>query len=117
VDLGEYWEEKMKTPIPLGGIAISQSIKRSTALKINELIRKSLDYAFANYPMITEYVKQHSQEMSEDVMQQHIDLYVNNFSIDLGADGKQAIIGLYDVFCSAHQISTDNYLPDDMFLQ
>jgi 1,4-dihydroxy-6-naphthoate synthase len=116
VDLGEYWEEKMKTPIPLGGIAISQSIKRSTALKVNELIRKSLEYAFANYPLITDYVKQHSQEMSEDVMRQHIDLYVNNFSIDLGADGKQAIICLYDVFCKTRQLTGDSHLPDDLFL-
>lgn len=97
-DLGEYWEEKMKLPIPLGGIAINQSIKRSIALKVNELIRKSLDYAFKHYPVITDYVKQHSQEMSEDVMCQHIDLYVNNYSLDLGDDGKKAIESLHQVF-------------------
>jgi 1,4-dihydroxy-6-naphthoate synthase len=97
-DLGEYWEEKMELPIPLGGIAINQSIKRSTALKVNELIRKSLDFAFKNYPVITDYVKQHSQEMSEEVMRQHIDLYVNNYSLDLGDDGKLAIESLHEVF-------------------
>jgi 1,4-dihydroxy-6-naphthoate synthase len=103
LDLGEYWEEKMKTPIPLGGIAISQSVKRSTALKVNELIRKSLEYAFANYPLITDYVKQHSQEMSEDVMRQHIDLYVNNYSLSLGEEGKLAIKTLFDVFNAMNQ--------------
>ncbi|MFZ1330366.1 MAG: 1,4-dihydroxy-6-naphthoate synthase, partial [Chitinophagaceae bacterium] len=77
-DLGEYWEQKMELPLPLGGIAINQSVKRSLALRVNELIRKSLEFAFKNYPAIPEYVKQHSQEMSEDVMRQHIDLYVNN---------------------------------------
>ena len=116
MDLGEYWEEKMKTPIPLGGIAISQSVKRLTALKVNELIRKSLEYAFANYPLITDYVKQHSQEMSEEVMRQHIDLYVNNFSIDLGAEGKQAIICLYDIFCKTQQLTEKDHLPGDLFL-
>ncbi|HQV53994.1 MAG TPA: 1,4-dihydroxy-6-naphthoate synthase [Chitinophagaceae bacterium] len=97
-DLGEYWEEKMESPIPLGGIAINQSIKRSTAIKVDLLIRKSLDFAFANYPSITDYVKQHSQTMSEDVMRQHIDLYVNNYSLDLGEEGKLAIENLYQVF-------------------
>lgn len=97
-DLGEYWEEKMELPIPLGGIAINQSIKRSAALKINELIRKSIEYAFANYPVIADYVKEHSQEMSEDVMRQHIDLYVNNYSLDLGDEGREAIDNLHEVF-------------------
>ncbi len=103
MDLGEYWEAKKKTPIPLGGIAISQSVKRSTALKVNELIRKSLEYAFANYPLITDYVKQHSQEMSEEVMRQHIDLYVNNYSLTLGEEGKLAIKTLFDVFNSMNK--------------
>lgn len=97
-DLGEYWEEKTRLPIPLGGIAINQSVKRDTALKINRLIRSSLEYAFRHYPLVTEYVKQHSQEMSEEVMRQHIDLYVNNFSLDLGANGQEAIKKLYAVF-------------------
>jgi 1,4-dihydroxy-6-naphthoate synthase len=97
-DLGEYWEEKMELPIPLGGIAITQSIKRSVALQINQLIRQSLEYAFSNYPVITDYVKQHSQEMSEEVMRRHIDLYVNNYSIDLGDDGRFAIESLHEIF-------------------
>ena len=98
MDLGENWEDKMKAPIPLGGIAISQSIKRTTAIKVNELIRKSLEYAFSNYPLITGYVKQHSQEMNEEVMRQHIDLYVNNYSLDLGEKGKAAIEKLMSVY-------------------
>lgn len=97
-DLGEYWEEKMNAPIPLGGIAISQSVKRSVAIKVDELIRKSLDYAFANYPEVTDYVKSHAQEMSEAVMRQHIDLYVNNYSLALGEEGKKAISTLADVY-------------------
>lgn len=115
MDLGEYWEEKMKTPIPLGGIAISQSVKRSTALKVNELIRKSLEYAFANYPLITDYVKRHSQEMSEEVMRRHIDLYVNNYSLSLGEEGKLAIKTLFDVFNSMNErTNEDSY--ESLFL-
>ena len=107
MDLGESWEEKMKVPIPLGGIAISQSIKRTTALKVNKSIRKSLEYAFSNYPLITDYVKQHSQEMGEDIMRKHIDLYVNNYSLDSGTEGKEAINTLFAVFKKM------NNQPDD----
>jgi 1,4-dihydroxy-6-naphthoate synthase len=99
-DLGEYWEEKMKAPIPLGGIVIKRNIEKDIQLKVDQLIRKSLEYAFANYPLVTDYVKAHSQAMSEEVMRKHIDLYVNNYSIDLGNDGKKAIETLYEVFLS-----------------
>ena len=107
-DLGEYWEQRMQLPLPLGGIAINQSIKRSVALKVNELIRKSLDFAFKNYPVITDYVKQHSQEMSEEVMRQHIDLYVNNYSLDLGDEGKLAIESLHRVFLELNNLEADD---------
>lgn len=107
-DLGEYWEEKMELPLPLGGIAINQSIKRSIALKVNELIQKSLEFAFANYPQITDYVKQHSQTMSEEVMRQHIDLYVNNYSLDLGEEGKLAIESLHQVFLELNNEEADD---------
>lgn len=97
-DLGEYWEEKMHAPIPLGGIAIKRSIDTSISLQIDILIRKSIEFAFSNYPTIPDYVKQYSQEMSEDVMRQHIELYVNNFSIDLGDEGKEAISVLFETY-------------------
>ena len=91
LDLGEYWETTTGCPIPLGGIVAHQRIDVELQHKVDRLIRKSLEYAFSNYPFITDYVKQHSQEMSEDVMRQHIDLYVNNYSLDLGDDGMQAV--------------------------
>jgi 1,4-dihydroxy-6-naphthoate synthase len=103
LDLGEYWEEKMHAPIPLGGIAVKRNVDRLTSLKVDGLIRKSLEYAFVHYPFITDYVKQHSQAMSEEVMRQHIDLYVNNFSIDLGDDGKNAILALSKCFYDIHE--------------
>jgi len=105
-DLGEFWEEKMHAPIPLGGIAVKRSIDKEMSLKIDGLIRKSIEFAFSNYPLITEYVKQHSQEMSEDVMRQHIELYVNNFSIDLGNNGKQAIETLYKIAATQLPVSS-----------
>jgi len=113
-DLGAFWEEKMELPLPLGGIAINQSIKRSVALKVNQLIRKSLAFAFSQYPVIPDYVKQHSQEMSEEVMRQHIDLYVNDHSLDLGDDGKNAVEALHQVFLEINNKEADD--EDVLFL-
>ena len=103
VDLGAYWEETIKVPIPLGGIVMKRLFDNSLQKKIDQLIRKSLDYAFANYPSITEYVRQHSQEMDESVMRQHIDLYVNNYSLALGQDGKKAVQKLLSVYQQLNQ--------------
>jgi 1,4-dihydroxy-6-naphthoate synthase len=91
MDLGEYWEQTTGFPIPLGGIVAHNRIDTATQQKIEQLIFKSLQYAFDHYPLVTDYVKQHSQEMSEEVMRQHIDLYVNNYSLDLGEDGMKAV--------------------------
>ena len=115
VDLGEYWEKEMSVPIPLGGIAIKRSIDKRISLQVEKLIRKSIEFAFSNYPEITEYVKQHSQEMSEDVMRQHIELYVNNFSMDLGADGKKAIETLNKVASTQLEVNSTQS-SSDLFL-
>ena len=114
-DLGELWEKKMHVPIPLGGIAASRSIDKEVSLKIDRLIKMSIEFAFSNYPVISDHVKEHSQEMNEDVMRQHIDLYVNNFSIDLGKEGKQAIETLYKVAATQLSVSSAQ-LSSDMFL-
>lgn len=97
-DLGEYWEETTNIPIPLGGIVIKRNIDSAVQKKIDALIRKSLEYAFSNYPRLTDYVRSHSQEMSETVMRQHIDLYVNHYSLELGEDGKDAVKKLLSVY-------------------
>lgn len=115
-DLGEVWEERMKIPIPLGGIAIKRSLDRQLCLKADRLIRKSLEYAFAHYPFITDYVKAHSQSMSEDVMRKHIDLYVNQYSLDLGQDGKKAITSLFTVYAAGHQTGRDVTSSQELFL-
>jgi len=114
MDLGEYWEEKKKVPIPLGGIAIKRNIDPQLARQVDQLIRKSLEYSFANYPLITDYVKEHSQAMEENVMRQHIDLYVNDYSLDLGKDGKDAIKTLYEVFAMVRD-KTET-APENLFV-
>lgn len=91
IDLGEFWESLIHAPIPLGGIVARRNFDNELLQKINRIIRKSVEYAYANTPDVMAYVKTHAQEMSEEVMKKHIDLYVNEFSIDLGVKGKDAV--------------------------
>ena len=91
IDLGEFWEALIKAPIPLGGIVIKRDLPNDVKLAVNRVIRKSVVYAFANPKSSLPYVKAHAQEMSEEVMYKHIDLYVNRYSIDLGDDGRKAV--------------------------
>ena len=98
VDLGNYWEEKTGLPIPLGGIVGKRNLDASILKQVDALIKKSIEYAFSNYPLITDYVKEHSQEMEPDVMKKHIDLYVNKFSVNLGIDGRNAVQKFIDVY-------------------
>ncbi len=115
-DLGSFWEEKLNIPIPLGGIAIKRTIDIEHGMKIEKLIKKSLDFAFTNYPFISEYVKQHAREMNEEVMRQHIELYVNNFTSDLGEEGKNAIETLYKVFNDQEPIAQNPHSSSHIFL-
>lgn len=97
IDLGEWWESKYHMPIPLGGIAVSRQLPIEVQQKVDRVVRRSVAYAMAHPDMSKDYVCAHAQEMSPDVMQQHINLYVNDFSVDLGEEGKAAIEQLYAV--------------------
>lgn len=90
-DLGLWWEEKTALPIPLGCIAIKQDIDTDIACDIQGLIRQSIDHAFLYPAMACDYIHSHAQEMNAQVIQQHITLYVNDFSKDLGKQGEEAI--------------------------
>ena len=97
-DLGEFWESRTGAPIPLGGIIMRGSLEKELQQKVNRLIRKSLEYAFARLPELPDFVRAHAQEMQESVMRQHIDLYVNDFSLSLGQDGRKAIQTLFQTY-------------------
>jgi 1,4-dihydroxy-6-naphthoate synthase len=105
-DLGDYWEQQTGSPIPLGGIVIKRHFSNDTHKKIDTLIRQSVAFAFSHYPQLSTYVKQHSQEMEEQVMRQHIDLYVNDFSIQLGSIGQQAVNNMLQVLNYNAQLDT-----------
>lgn len=91
IDLGEWWETETGLPIPLGGIVIKKNMPQEIIQKVNRVLRKSVEYAFAQPKSSLPFVKEHAQEMSEEVMYKHIDLYVNKYSVDLGDKGRAAI--------------------------
>lgn len=99
MDLGQYFENSFNAPIPLGGIIARNDRPKEEVQLFDKLIQESVEYAFKNsYDQLPEFVKCHSQEMSEQVMRQHIDLYVNDFSIQMGDTGKNAIAKLEEVY-------------------
>jgi 1,4-dihydroxy-6-naphthoate synthase len=101
LDLGEHWEAETGSPIPLGGIVARRSLGAQLARDVDRLIRTSVEQARGAYPLITEYVKRHAQEMDEAVMRQHVDLYVNDFSAGMGEGGRSAVRKLLEVYARA----------------
>jgi 1,4-dihydroxy-6-naphthoate synthase len=97
LDLGEYWEESTGLPIPLGGIVVNRQLPLEIQQKVNRVMARSVAFAQANPSASLDFVKAHAQEMEESVMYQHINLYVNNFTLDLGERGRAAIAHLFAV--------------------
>lgn len=95
-DLGDYWEKTTNSPIPLGGIVVKRSLPDEIKQKINYLVKKSVEFAFANPKSGLAYIRSHAQEMEEEVMYKHIELYVNQYSVDLGDLGRHAIQAMFE---------------------
>lgn len=90
-DLGAWWEESSGLPIPLGGIAARRSLGKERLTAIEQAIRQSVEAAFADPARAMPYIRRHAGELDERVLRSHIELYVNDFSIELGAEGRAAI--------------------------
>jgi 1,4-dihydroxy-6-naphthoate synthase len=113
IDLGDYWEKQTGCAIPLGGIVANRNLPMEVQHKINRVIRRSVEFAFENPKSGLEYIRSHAQEMSEEVMYKHIELYVNKYSVDLGAEGKKAIKLLFNKALENKLIPE---VKDDIFL-
>jgi 5,8-dihydroxy-2-naphthoate synthase len=100
VDLGEWWEETSGLPLPLGGIAVARRLPRFGQAQIEQAVRSSVEHALADPGATTEYVRGHSQEMDLEVCKAHIDLYVNDYTLDYGPEGIDAIRQLLDAAAS-----------------
>ena len=91
LDLGEWWEGETGLPIPLGGIVAKRSLGVETIAAVEKALRSGVTYARSNPSEAANYIREHAQEMGEDVCRAHIGLYVNEFSADLGDEGVRAI--------------------------
>lgn len=107
IDLGDFWEKETGNAIPLGGIVVKREIDNTIQHEIDGLIKKSIEFAFANYPELNDYIRNNAQEMSEDVMRKHIDLYVNDYSINLGDEGKKTVRKLMEVYQQLNNCKID----------
>lgn len=112
-DLGEFWEESTKLPIPLGGICIRRNLPLEIQQKVNRVIRRSVQYALAQPDVTKDYVRLFAQEMSEKVMFQHIHLYVNHYTEDLGREGKKAV---EELFAMAQRKGLMEKFTEELFL-
>ncbi len=112
IDLGEYWEKLTGLPVPLGGIVAHNRLGTEVIAKVNRGIRRSVEYANANKSGLNEFIRSNAQEMNESVMQQHIDLYVNEFSVNLGLKGRNAVIQMFEYAVQAGIIPA---MPDPIF--
>lgn len=95
-DLGQWWEELTSLPLPLGCIAVKRVIDPGVARDIETLIRQSIHHAFSHPTMACDYIQAHAQELDDSVIQQHIELYVNDFSKDIGKVGTAAITTFFE---------------------
>jgi 1,4-dihydroxy-6-naphthoate synthase len=114
IDFGEQWEQVMHHPIPLGTIIARRDIGIDTARKVSRIIRRSIEYAYAHTDEAMPYIRQYARELSDEVIKSHIGLYVNEFSIDLGAEGKEAITFLYQ---KAKEVGMIDEMPREIFLE
>ncbi|MEI6061510.1 MAG: 1,4-dihydroxy-6-naphthoate synthase [Bacteroidota bacterium] len=101
LDLGEYWEKLTGSPVPLGGIAAHRRLGNETIAKVNRSIRRSVEYANTHKGEINEFIRCNAKEMEDEVMQKHIDLYVNEFSVSLGSLGRHAVGLMFEYAVSA----------------
>ncbi|MBI5592969.1 MAG: 1,4-dihydroxy-6-naphthoate synthase [Deltaproteobacteria bacterium] len=97
LDLGLWWERQTGLPVPLGCIAAAKNLDLNRVKSVEKAIRDSVAFAFAHPDQTVPYVREHAQEMAPAVIQQHIDLYVNEFSLDIGTEGVRAVETLFSM--------------------
>jgi len=113
-DLGEVWEQKTGFPIPLGGIVVRRDMPDPLKSKLSRILKASVDFAFQNPESSKDFIREHSVEIDDEVINKHIALYVNEFSKSLGSKGRDAINFLFEYGLS-HKIIT--HIPENIFLE
>lgn len=113
-DLGKRWFELTQQPIPLGGIVIKRNLDKDIINSVNRILKKSVEYAFANPESPMGFIRCNAQEMEEEVMMKHINLYVNQYSVELGDKGRKAVETLFNLAFAKGLI--DTFPQKELFL-
>jgi len=112
-DTGEYWEKMTGMPVPLGGIVVRRNVNEDIAARVSRSIRRSIGYAWSDQSASVDFIRRHAREIDSAVTREHISLFVNDFSLSLGKDGKAAIERLYSV---ARERKVIGDMPERIFL-
>jgi 1,4-dihydroxy-6-naphthoate synthase len=112
-DLGERWEETSGQPVPLGAIIAKRDLGLEMLQKIDRILRKSVEYAISNPASSRDFVKLHAQELDDNVIDKHISLYVNRYTVSLGSGGRMAVQVLFEKAIKSGLIPE---LPDEIFV-
>lgn len=112
-DMGEYWESLTGLPVPLGAIVIRRDIPEDIAQKVNRVVRRSLEYAYKDSFASFDFVSGNAREMDSTVMNNHIKLFVNEYTLNLGDKGREAIVELFRIAVEKGVIPL---LPERIFL-
>ena len=113
IDLGDWWEHTTQAAIPLGGIVMRRSYDTELCATVDAILKESLAYSWSRYPNLSPFITLNSQEMGKDVMRKHINLYVNEYTTDLGENGREAINTLFQKAKDAGLIKGE--LPESVF--
>ncbi|MBU4373016.1 MAG: 1,4-dihydroxy-6-naphthoate synthase [Euryarchaeota archaeon] len=112
IDLGEWWEEETGLPIPLGGILAKRELGAALVREIDWLLRKSIEYAFQHPAHTREYIKSNAQELEDEVIDQHIQLYVNDYTLDIG----NGITAIEKLLKNAEELNLITHSDEPLFI-
>ena len=94
--MGEFWETNYALPIPLGGIVLKRDLNKDVQQKVNRVLKRSIEFALSNPEVSNSYVRLNAQELEQKVINSHIDLYVNDFTVSLGSEGRNAVEKIFE---------------------
>jgi 1,4-dihydroxy-6-naphthoate synthase len=112
-DIGEDWNDLTNLPIPLGAIVANRKLPVPLIIKFNNLLRESIEFALQNPNSGYNFIKKYSYNLDADIIKKHIDLYVNNFSVNMGIKGKESV---FELFNKAKELKLLPEITDDIFI-
>lgn len=116
-DLGEFWQENFKHPIPLGGIAVNRTLPLDVQHKVGRVLKRSIIYANEHPAESANFIKENAQEIETDVQKKHIALFVNNFTLELGKEGEDAVQFMYSKYKQSVKDERNSIAENQLFIE